>query len=197
MKTLIGISLCLGLLASGTANAAPVQWAVSVGGNGHWYEAVPVSGHISWTDSKVAAENTGAYLATITSQAENNFVFSLVKDRPEFWESIGPYVAGPWLGGYQDRNDPYYAEPSGGWKWVSGETWSYTSWMQGNPSGSTQDYLHFCGYGSILPTWDDMEDVSAEGNHGYIVELEPVPEPSSFLALLSGLGGIGLVWRRK
>lgn len=191
-------ALCLLVTAIGTCGATPVEWSVDQGGNGHWYEAVLVSEGITWADSKVAAEQAGGYLATIANDAENNFVFSLIMDRPEFWQQVGPWVNGPWLGGYQDRNDPSYSEPIGGWKWVTGETWSYTNWMSGEPSGTDQDYLHFCGYGEISQTWDDAgASYVFQPYRGYIVEVGPVPEPASIIALLCGLGGIGWAMKRR
>ncbi|MBI2844221.1 MAG: PEP-CTERM sorting domain-containing protein [Armatimonadetes bacterium] len=191
-------AICFVVFATGTGDATPVEWSAAIGGNGHWYEAVLISEGITWLDSKLAAEQSGGYLATLTSEAENNFVFSLVKDMPEFWWWQG----GPWMGGYQDQNDPDYAEPLGGWKWVSGEPWSYTNWMKGEPSGAGQDCLHFAGYDlTIAPTWDDAGALS--GTHveqpyrGYIVEWGAVPEPASLLALICGLGGAGSMLLRN
>ncbi len=48
-------------------------------GNGHFYEAVAVSGGINWFDAKVAAElrtfeGIHGHLATITSVQENRFI---------------------------------------------------------------------------------------------------------------------------
>ena len=46
--------------------------------NGHFYEiVVPASDNPEWAASKVLAEAAGGYLATITSQAENDFITSL------------------------------------------------------------------------------------------------------------------------
>ena len=60
----------------------PVTWRVEDGGNGHTYQAVLVPGPegINWTDANAAAESLGNgwHLATITSQEENDFIFSLV-----------------------------------------------------------------------------------------------------------------------
>ncbi len=37
--------------------AAPVQWSIADGGNGHYYEAVLVPEGISWTDANEIANN--------------------------------------------------------------------------------------------------------------------------------------------
>ena len=72
MISLMALVLCAGVLFNSVpANAAPVQWSVESGGNGHWYEAVytgsPTS-YISWDDAKAGAEAPGGYLACITSK---------------------------------------------------------------------------------------------------------------------------------
>ena len=89
-KTVAGIALA-SLLGLGAAQAAPVQWTVASGGNGHWYEAIS-SPNTSWTAARAAAEARGGYLATITSAAENTFVAALV---PDSGSAESPY----WLGG--------------------------------------------------------------------------------------------------
>ena len=64
----------------GLCKATPVQWS----GNGHYYEAISVPEGISWTNAKTAAELADGYLASITSEAENEFVFGLINDA-KFW----------------------------------------------------------------------------------------------------------------
>ena len=41
--------------SSGVA-AAPIEWTVASGGNGHFYEVVDLGTAISWDDAKAAAE---------------------------------------------------------------------------------------------------------------------------------------------
>src|SRR5689334_16759112 len=66
--------------------------------NGHNYEAVSSPG-LGWAAAKLAARQRGCgwNLAAPTSKAEDQFVFGLVKSKPEFF--VG--TDGPWLGGYQ------------------------------------------------------------------------------------------------
>jgi hypothetical protein len=73
-----------------------VQWKVSDGGNGHWYEAVIATG--TWTDAQSAASVAGGYLATVTSEGENNFIYSLVTNWDNYWFNEGNVSLGPWLG---------------------------------------------------------------------------------------------------
>ena len=126
MKNLI-LSSVLVLIASSAAQAQQaVQWKVSDGGNGHWYE--PVEGNaMSWTVAAESAVLRGGYLATVRSPEESNFAVSLVQN-PRFWRIDGIYIVGPWLGGYQDRSATGYSEPAEGWRWVDGERWLWTNW---------------------------------------------------------------------
>jgi hypothetical protein len=195
MISLMALVLCAGVLFNSVpANAAPVQWSVESGGNGHWYEAVytgsPTS-YISWDDAKAGAEAPGGYLACITSKEENTFVFNLITD-PKFWyNDINNYCEGPWLGGHD-------ATGHSDWQWISGELWSYSNWESHQPSSPGSEFcLNYVGHGSnnIADTWNDL--LGGPQTLGYVVEYN-VPEPST-LALL-GAGAISLlayVWRRR
>jgi hypothetical protein len=190
------------------ANAASVQWPVSEGGNGHYYEAIYVPGEITWTNANAAATAMGGYLATISSAQENAFVYSLVDD-DRYWymgsrdPATGPGndLNGPWLGGWQNYSAPDYSEPAGGWNWVTGEPFTYTNWHPGEPdnSGGVQDILVFYGNGFSVADrtamWGDNYHINATAL-GYVVE--SVPEPSTFVLL--GLGIIttlAYAWRRR
>jgi len=181
--------LAMILLGACISEATPVEWPISSGGNGYYYEAVLVPETINWESAKTAAETAGGYLATLTSAEENIFVFNLIKDNTDFWQanphSSNPdfiYWEGPWLGGFQPDGSP---EPDGNWQWVTGEPFSYTNWAPGEPSPShpDSDRLQFFGYGSITnPEWNDINHV--EVVNGYIVEY--VPEPATLLLFTIG-----------
>lgn len=103
------------LLVIGNSLHAASEWTIASGGNGHFYEAVEVSGGITWTDAAAAANTASGYLATILSSAENEFAFNLV-DAPQYWNpSVANRTFGPWLGGFQPAGS---AEPDGGWEWL-------------------------------------------------------------------------------
>jgi hypothetical protein len=141
----------------------PVQWPASQGGNDHWYELVVFSTVTDWQTAKAQAEARGGHLATLTSAAENSWVFNNIAQFANGWW-CGLDCYGPWLGGYQDRTAADFSEPGGGWRWVTGEAWSFTAWEPNLPNNAVplQDYLHF--YGPASPTtfftpaafWDDM-----------------------------------------
>lgn len=146
-----------------------VQWA-----NGHCYEAVLYPG-FSWYDAKAACEARGGHLVTITSAAENTFVFGLVSGNNAFWylDGFGNGL-GPWLGGYQDS---LAERPDSAWHWVTGEPWVYTNWEVGQPGDTPwfgQDCLRFFKAGGLIgDRWDDSEKYNPVAHRkGYICEYE-------------------------
>ncbi len=165
MKTSIGAAAAaITLFASQAAHAqGAVQWKVSDGGNGHWYQKLgPYS---SWQQAQADAVARGGHLMTITSQSEWNFA----------WANIPPQqYGGTVLGGYQL---PGSAEP-GQWAWVTGEPWpsfidvSAFDDCPGGLSGSCgatcsqpnqQDYLMYGWFGGADPNqWFD--DVGGDFN---------------------------------
>lgn len=106
----------------------------------------------SWDSARRFAEAKGGYLATITSQTEQNFI------------SNNNTVGACWLGA---RND----NTAGQWRWVTGETWNYTNWNSGEPNnnlGSCVDGEHFLGsYNNNK--WNDYPWFSSIVS-GFIVE---------------------------
>jgi hypothetical protein len=201
MKKLMVIS-CMMLLVfgfMGMANAAPIQWLESEGGNNHWYEAVLVPNGISWQDANLAAAAAGGYMATITSQEENEFVYSLV-DNPAFFKPSPAshqenYYLGPWLGGYQLPNSE---EPDKGWVWVTGEQFSYANWYVGEPNNGAgtfgENLIHFFGIGSRTSYWNDTASIRPDLpgwtiQNGYIIETDPehpIADPNGPYAALVG-----------
>jgi hypothetical protein len=201
--------VCAFVLFNATrANAEIAQWSV----NGHYYEviSVPLPDGISWKNAKIVTEELGGYLATITSEEENTFVYNLIPKNDLFWTTIGGGNFGPWLGGYQDDKSD---EPTGNWKWVTGEPWNYTNWspLEPNNGGGLEDYLGFFHYeegGNTLhpgDTWNDYLDIPIYDITGkpypmksFIVEFDSVPEPKTIILLYMGtVSLVGYFWRRK
>jgi len=125
------------------------------GPSGHFYEVIYVPEKITWDDAQKYALAHGGYLATITSAAENNFVFSLVND-PKYWidhNGNRPGPNGPWLGGTS------FARGANGWTWVNNEgPFTFTAWLtQRAPddNNSERHVLYFSGPPHLQPTWDD------------------------------------------
>lgn len=181
--------LCL-CLWSGIAYADPVQWPAAEGGNDHWYEIISAPG-LNWHAAEDAAweltweiepgVSEHAYLGTVTSAAENDWLA----------EHIYPVVdsAIAWLGGFQDPNDPDYAEPDGGWKWVTGEDWSYANWAPGEPNDvDGEAYLWVYLRPVDFAMWNDHDPDSYGMIEYYLAEFdsEYVPEPSALSLLMLG-----------
>jgi len=135
---------------------------------GHNYLAVKQP-NITWDAAQaIAAGSTWSgqpgHLATLTDQAENDFVYALAD------------VHWFWVGGYQDVNDPAYSEPLGAWKWVTGETWSYANWYAGEPNNTgahgDENYLELLtAAGGFADAWNDAHPL--EHPAGYVVEYGP------------------------
>jgi len=181
------------------AQAAATYWP----GNGHSYEVVLAPGAISWTQADAAAHAAGGYLATLTSDAENTFVFNLAAD-PQYWrlDTTHNFGIGPYLGGLQTNKT---SEPGGNWAWETGEAWSYTKWAPDEPNNSygAEDYLQFFGYGALMtPQWNDCANdnsVFVPGNYAisYIVEFVPEPSTTTLVCLAGGAALVRRLHRRR
>jgi hypothetical protein len=167
---LLGIALFLTLttLSFGTIASAN-SGRIYNPDNEHWYQRFD-NPTMTWQDAKAFCESLGGYLATITSEAEDNFVYeNLAADSPNVH---------PWLGGYQiNKSD----EPCGNWAWVTGETWSYNNFLaycewygEPNNCAGIEDYLVYftpwdadicpnCGDRSSF--WNDLGE-GADGGCG-------------------------------
>jgi hypothetical protein len=174
-------------LAAGSALAAPVQWSVGSGGNGHWYELIDVQ-FAAFGDAVAAAAaqsfggSTG-YLATVTSGAEQAFLNA----------AVNPLFQTAWLGGSD-------AAVEGNWEWVTGPgaplAFGYSNWASFEPNNLGGFENGLLGWWSG-DNWNDIYD--GYSSYAYVVEYEPspVPLPASVLMLGLGLGGLGLMARRR
>ena len=179
MKKLLGLlcGMLLLLALIGMAQAEPVLWET----NGHYYEAIAVPSGITWVDASIDATNSsylgmGGYLATVTSEEENNFIHTT------FGSSN---IVGFLLGGFQL---PGSDEPSAGWTWVTGEEWNawdVSNWKADEPNNAysggaifyhgtstSEEVLQYSNWGGTWASqFNDVPDMSGWG--GYIVEYEP------------------------
>jgi hypothetical protein len=146
--------------AAGAQSTQAVEWKVSEGGNGHWYQFVPDL--LPWADAQADAEAKGGHLATVTSASENEFLRSLLIP--------GPHAVG-YLGGFR---------ASDGWRWVTGEAWAFSNWNPGEPNGGEGEVVwlqNVLGYNSGWndhPTFIDingsLREWSADCNNDGIVD---------------------------
>lgn len=147
-------------LVVGSAASQPVQWRVEDGGNGHWYQYVTFLSARCWYSALNDAEAIGGYLGTITTLSEHQFVNGVPNPPPN------QHGGNAWLGAFQDKQS---VEP-GEFKWVTGETWSYTDWAPSNPSndGGFEDFLSFDPprFGS----WNDLGECYRGGRLAALFE---------------------------
>jgi len=129
--------------------------------NGHFYQLVDEQ--LSWNGAKLAAEGQiwqglPGHLVTIQDQVELDWILS----------NLNP--GRPWIGLSQNLNSPTYAEPDGGYEWVTGEPFTFINWAAGEPSdtsasGGSEEYVELFGNGE----WNDAEDAHIFTNQ-YLVE---------------------------
>ena len=119
--------------------------------NGHSYYRS--TGTANWTTAKSNCIAMGGYLVTVTTSGENSFLFNL-------WPS-------GWIGLTDEVTE-------GTWKWVTGETFSYTNWNSGEPNNSgNEDYIQFVSGGR----WNDLNNSSSLA---YVIEFDYIVTTSSW-----------------
>lgn len=102
--------------------------------NGHSYQRFDTG--MSWTSAKAFCEARGAHLATVTSQAEQDFI------APNF---LSRFV---WLGATDVAN-------TGTWRWLTDEPWAYTNWQTGEPNNQSGVEHYLSTATANLTQWND------------------------------------------
>jgi hypothetical protein len=119
--------------------------------NGHSYYRS--TGSAFWSTARANCQAMGGYLVTITSAGENNFVFNT-------WPS-------GWIGLTDEVNE-------GTWRWVTGETYSYSNWNPGEPNNAgNEDYVQFVSNGR----WNDLPN---NFSLPYVLEFDYIVTTSSW-----------------
>ena len=130
--------------------------------SGHYYSIF--NDDLSWEQAKTACEKMGGHLVSVNSSGENTFLTKLISKTDK-----GNY----WIG---------CSNTSGSWKWVTGESFSFTKWASGQPSGGSEHYgeMYAVAKGSAgVGQWNDIAGTTSQlsfwslRNTGYICEFEP------------------------
>jgi len=199
------------------------QWKVEDGGNDHWYGVMAVDHY--WSEAYAAAqtqEHDGqlGYLATVTSQLENDFIFGNITNGVTNTSYIDQYFMG---GVYSN----------GAWQWLNGETWAYTNWSPDEPNnpddegGWIEDRVSMWGSGSypeaeggggipgmwnntllecpytfwsIVEWGDPATSINDPFNSGQYPEPgadDVIPEPATCVLFAIGIVGFGLAVKFK
>ena len=150
--------------------------------NGHYYQRFLNPNGLSedWQTLKAYAESLGGYLATVTSQTEQDYIWSnFVSDAPILYNNPG-YISAIRIGGYKDTD--------GSWKWVSGEPFVYQNWFQGEPNGqSVLAMVRENGGTQWNGQWADDFQIFSDWKPapyvgGFVVEWEANPATQYYLA---------------
>jgi len=170
LSSLITLVLTATISAQCPPHPAAIQWHAKSGGNGHYYARIDEP--MEWEAAQARAVQLGGYLATIGSQAENDFVMQLCLASP------GPLS---WLGGRL---------VAGNWRWVTGEPWDYTNWAPGEPNntnGVEQYLIHWPGstqwndggryQGTFIVEWSTGIERDCDGN-GICDTIELAADPA-------------------
>lgn len=122
--------------------------------NGHRYQFYDEA--MTWEEAKARCESQGGHLATITSEAEQQFIMSVL-------EGTG---TGFWLGAQSNS--------FGWWSWVTDEAFEeqYSNFSEGRPDGSG-GFLWISAYSdSNRGKWDNVPG----GSWGFICEWDDEPK---------------------
>ena len=139
-KTLFG-AICLSALINHSYADSELLRNPS---NGHVYQRFDQS--LGWHLSRQDCERRGGYLATVTDADENDFILAnLIK---------GKNPGGIWLGATNELGKD--------WSWVTGETWQFNNWNEGEPNnagstikGGSENYL-VIGHFQDRSKWNDI-----------------------------------------
>jgi Lectin C-type domain len=150
-KNLLSSLLVSGLTLLGSASTVQadslrVRWI----GNGHFYQLFDTK-PLTWFDAQTTCKSKGAHLATITSIAENSFIYA----NKSVLDSNNAYYY--WIGATD-------AAKEGTHTWLNGEKLTYSHWV--NTQAGTNYNYSFYSYANI-GFWLDG---TANEVHAYLCE---------------------------
>lgn len=136
------------LLVAVAAEASPLSKPIVNPANGHTYILLDAA---TWADSEKEAVSLGGHLATLRSQAEEDWLVN----------TFGSYQGQQrllWIG-LSDVDQKYH------FSWSSGESLSFTCWAEGEPNdaGHGEDFvsIYYPGH-SQGGKWNDWHDRTAD-----------------------------------
>lgn len=204
------------LLGAATASAAPVVWNSGTGANGNTYDVV-FDADASWDAARAAAQAAGGDLVTIESQAEQDFVESVL--------TANSALTGAYWFGLQEVTEGVFQH-------VDGRALGYTNWAPNEPDNAAGNesvgQILWSDPNLPLPdpnalarqgAWNDAPTVGFEGGvnqvpsdafrGGYLIEIAAtgggdgdgdgptaIPLPAAAYAFPAGAGMVGLFYRR-
>lgn len=130
---------------------------------GHRYQFVP--GDFRWEEAKAKAESMGGHLVTITSKAENEWIYATFGSKL----NKDARSSSVWTGGSAESSGQPY-------RWVTGEPFSFTDWRKGEPDYSGTTGQTIAGpfavvikrHGALL--WFDDPVKRKNSSDGFLVE---------------------------
>ena len=206
------------LLGAATASAAPVVWNSGAGANGNTYDLV-FDPNASWDAARAAAQAAGGDLVTIESQAEQDFVESILTSNSA--------LTGAYWFGLQETTEGVFQN-------VNGNALGYTNWAPNEPDNAAGNesvgQILWSDPNLPLPDpnalarqgrWNDAPTVGFEGGvnqvpsdtfrAGYLIEIAAtdggdgdgdgdgptaIPLPAAAYAFPAGAAMMGFFYRR-
>ena len=109
----------------------------------------------SWEEANTICNSSGGYLASISSEEENDFISSLLNlELEDGWMGLTDYLN------------------EGDWVWSNGELYEYNNWANNEPGGidAANNYENY-GLIHISGTWNDGYALT---DHQYIMEIDAI-----------------------
>lgn len=202
-STIVMACAVLALPVGSQVGAAPILWSSGSGGNDHYYEFIQVAdpytgNNNTWQTASAAAaasvhNGQNGYLATVTSQAENDFLFSMVP-------AGLPQGSGAWLGGKSPEG--WLVGPE------AGQAFGFTNFGGVEPNNSGLVYMNVgAAFANVNSgQWADdsgvqgVPDPNLDRVIGYFVEynaITPIPEPATWLLVAAGFACLPLAKRAQ
>lgn len=175
IKTISAAVIGAAAIGLGISVASAEAATITNPANGHRYTVITEVP--SWTEAQTKAIGLGGNLVTINDLKEENWLKETFGEKGLFWI------------GFTDR------ETEGIWKWISGQSSTYTHWAAGEPSnsGGNENYAVMNWNWPTDGGWNDV--INEKPIQAGIVEIESTPVPTP--ALLPGLIGMGVAALRK